>query len=97
VIVPWLLRRRAAQRELSDTTVVSWQSITKVLQAERDDLRAQLDTIQSESRARIRELDEECTGQLLTARRRITLLEAEVMQLHERLRRYEAQSPPPGL
>jgi predicted nuclease with TOPRIM domain len=99
LLVPWLLRRRAAARASSDTNVVSWQSITAVLQKERDTLREQLDTDQGVTRRTIRQLDEEYSAQLFTARRRITQLESEVATLYERLRRYgdEAVEPIPNL
>ena len=94
LLVPWMLRRRQAARAASDTNVVSWQSITAVLQKERDafqleakSLRDELDTLQGENRRAIRALDDEYSAQLLTARRRITQLEAEVAALYERLRR----------
>jgi hypothetical protein len=99
ILVPWLLRRRAASRAASDTNIVSWQSITTVLQKERDALREQLDTSQGETRRTIRQLDEEYSTQLFTARRRITQLEAEVATLYERLARYggEAAEPVPPM
>lgn len=94
VIVPFLLRRRAARLAATDTNIVSWQSITAVLQKERDSLREQLDEVQAQSRARIRQLDEEYSAQLLIARRRITQLESDVQVLTDRLRHLGEPLPP---
>jgi len=88
IVVPWVLRRRAAALAASDTQVVSWQSITAVLQKERDLLRDQLDAAAGENRRRIAELDADYSAQLNEARRRITGLEAEVARLRDRLRQY---------
>jgi hypothetical protein len=86
LVVPWLLRRRAALKSVSDTEVVSWQSITAVLQKERDVLRSQLDVIQGENRKTIRDLDTDYANQLVVARQRITQLEAEMARILERQR-----------
>lgn len=88
VVVPWVLRRRAARLAASDTQVVSWQSITAVLQEERNELKRQLDAAAGENRRRIAELDHEYNAQLTEQRRRITALEAEVARLRDRLRQY---------
>jgi hypothetical protein len=78
MVVPFILHRRAEARLRSDTNIVSWQSITSVLQKERDALREQLDEVRGETRRTIHQLDEEYAIQLLTARQRITQLESEV-------------------
>lgn len=88
VVVPWLLRRRQDAAAASGTNVVSWQSITAVLQKERDQLKEQVDTAAAENRRKIAELDADYTAQLGAARQRITALEGEVLRLRERLRRY---------
>ena len=93
LLVPFLLHRRAAKRAAADTEVVSWQSITAVLQRERDELRAQLDKLQGENRRIVRELDADYSAQLLNARRRITQLETEVAILRDELRRHGIDPP----
>lgn len=98
LVVPWFLRRRAARMQSSNVEVVSWQSITSVLQKERDVLRMQVDQMQGEQRKAIKELDEDYTRQLTQARARIADLEVEVTSLRRRLMAYEGgvslQRPP---
>jgi chromosome segregation ATPase len=91
VIVPYFLRKRQAKGEADATKVVSWQSITSVLQKERDDLRKELDGIEAEYRARFRALEEDYNHQLTAARSRIQQLEHEVTRLSARL--YGLQNP----
>jgi ribosomal protein S4 len=88
ILVPWVLRRRAARLAASDTNVVSWQSITAVLQEERDKLRSQLDAAAEQNRRKIAELDADYGSQLQAARTRLTALETEVARLRDRLREY---------
>lgn len=85
VVVPLYLRRQAARQAAAGGAVVSWQSITSVLQAERDDLRAELRTADEEHRRKVREMVADCDAQLTAAKARISHLEVEVADLYKRL------------
>lgn len=85
LVVPWILRRRRKAEISTATEVASWQGITKVLQAERDALRIDRDSIEREYKAKLRALDDDYQRQVSVCRQRITQLEAEVAGLYVRL------------
>lgn len=85
VIVPLYLQHQAARQAAAGGAIISWQSITKVLQEERDALRKELDTTEAKHRRELQELDADYQAQLTEARARITHLETEVADLYRRL------------
>ena len=92
VVLPVILRRRAAIKATADTEVVSWTSLNKAITLERDrstmerdKLRKELDQVEDEHRRKIRDLEADYTKQLAAAKDRITALEAEVDGLYRRL------------
>lgn len=93
VVVPLYLRRQAAKQATARGEIVTFQSITTVLQQERDDLRTELRTVEDTYRARIRAVADDYDKQLIAAKARITQLETEVAELYRRL--YARDAPPP--
>lgn len=98
LVVPYWLRRRQEQQAGDATGLQSWQSVTAVLQRERDELKAQIAHAEQDCRDRVKALDEDYTRQLTAARTRIGHLETEVATLYEKLGRQAGGSKgmPPG-
>jgi DNA-binding XRE family transcriptional regulator len=90
--VPLFLQRRATAQETAKTTEVSWQSITSVLQKERDHLQAELAAIEGMHRQKLRDIEQDYNQQIVVCRSRITHLDAEIVELHRRL--YLVSRPP---
>lgn len=93
IVVPQILRRRAARAALDGNKVASWQGLTSALQDERDDLRKRLDAVEGDYKKRMLELEAEYTRQLTEARSRIKMLEDEVAELYRRLYSHPARPP----
>jgi septal ring factor EnvC (AmiA/AmiB activator) len=94
LIVPWVLRRRAARRSQDATSVASWTNLTSALQKERDALQRRLDAADAEYRAKMAALAEDharelrdITTQLAAAQQEIRTLKAEVADLYQQLGR----------
>lgn len=85
VVVPLYLKRQAARQAAADGAVVTFQSITTVLQAERDELRAEVRAADEEHRRKVRALVADYDAQLTAAKARISHLETEVADLYKRL------------
>lgn len=86
VVIPWYLRARQHRTELDSAEVLNWDSLTKSIAKERDDLRKRLDEIDDHYIARIKELRDDWEAQMSAARVRIRDLEDEVGALRRALR-----------
>lgn len=75
-------------KKVIDSTKVqatSWTEFTTKLQQERDGLLNRVDTMETNHRKRLRELEDDYGAQLAAAKLRITQLEKEVDELYRRL------------
>lgn len=86
VVIPLYLRYRHRNEQLNQTEVLNWDSLTKSIAKERDDLRRRLDDIDDHYIARIKELRDDWEAQMSAARVRIRDLENEVAALRRALR-----------
>lgn len=86
VVIPLYLRYRHNREQLDSTEVLNWDSLTKSIAKERDDLRKRLDEIDDHYIARIKELRDDWEAQMSAARVRIRDLENEVGALRRALR-----------
>lgn len=64
LVVPWWLRRRQGTEDIDETGLRSWQSVTHILQEERDDLKRQIVANEDQYRLQRRALESDCNKQL---------------------------------
>jgi hypothetical protein len=82
---PLYLVRKKDRAKAAEEGLVSWIEITKVLQKERDQLQARVQTVEKECEDKIRIAESVWQRKLDDANSRIRYLENEVDELYRRL------------
>jgi Skp family chaperone for outer membrane proteins len=104
LVIPYVARQRRLTQSADSNQVVSWQSITKAIQDERDKLKQELDLLEEEHRTKMRVMQNdyetkihtmqtEYDSQMATANQRIRELESDVNRMAHQI--YRLQNSPP--
>jgi hypothetical protein len=78
-------KRRLEEEKSGSTAVLNWTNFTTALQAERNDLRKQLDEIEGRHRQQLKDVEETWEARNTLLRARVTELETDVATLERRL------------
>jgi septal ring factor EnvC (AmiA/AmiB activator) len=92
--VPFFVRQRRLTQSADSNQIVSWQSITKAIQDERDKLKSELDLVEEEHRSKMRTMQADYDAQLATANNRIRELESDVNRMATQIYRLQNMGPP---
>lgn len=96
LVIPYVARQRRLTQNADSNQVVSWQSITKAIQDERDKLKVELDLVEEEHRSKMRAMQADYDSQIATANQRIRELESDVNRMANQIYRLQNGPIPPS-